>query len=124
MEEFKTWEEMTPLEQAQCIHWDMFKDAYGIRPRGIDTSTWSLEDFQVEFKHLSSIIEAEEIKRRESEDRASHDFETRVQMLISSGARDRAQALRWIHEAEETQGDDEYLCYTLGLPYGYFRKAA
>ena len=41
-----------------------------------------------------------------------------------SGARTREQALRWIHEAEGTQGDDEYLCFTVGLPYGYFRKAA
>jgi len=29
-------------------------------------------------------------------------------------------ALRWIHEAEDTGGDNEYLCYTLGLPYRYF----
>jgi hypothetical protein len=41
-----------------------------------------------------------------------------------SGAKDRATAMRWIHEAEDTQGDDDYLAYTLGLPYQYFRKVA
>jgi hypothetical protein len=51
-------------------------------------------------------------------------FEKRVNDLIFSGARDRETALRWIHEAEGTMGDDEYLCYTLGLPYMYFRKVA
>jgi hypothetical protein len=40
--------------------------------------------------------------------------------LLRSGAKDRAMAMRWVHEAEETGGDDEYLCYTLGLPYRYF----
>jgi len=54
------------------------------------------------------------------EARASHDFEMHMQSLMMSGARDRATALRWVHEAEGTDGDDEYLCFTLGLPYRYF----
>ncbi len=36
-----SWEEMTVLEQMQCQYWDMYKDAYGVRPRGVDTSSWS-----------------------------------------------------------------------------------
>ena len=36
-----SWEEMTVLEQMQCQYWDMYKDAYGVRPRGIDTSNCS-----------------------------------------------------------------------------------
>ena len=42
--------------------------------------------------------------------------------LIGMGAKDYAMALRWIHEAEETNGDDSYLAWTLGLPYRYFAK--
>lgn len=124
MSEFKTWEEMSDLEQAQCMFWDMYKDAYGIRPRGIDTSTWTLEDFSKEFEQLGKVIDAEEIQRKESENRAAHDFEVRVQMLMGAGAKTREQAIRWVHEAEGSDGDDEYLCYLIGLPYGYFRKAA
>jgi len=30
-------------------------------------------------------------------------------------------ALRWIHEAEGSNGDDEFLCYLMGLPYRYFK---
>jgi hypothetical protein len=45
----------------------------------------------------------------------------RVQSVLACGAKDRAMALRWIHEAEGTTGDDEFLCYTLGLPYRYFK---
>jgi hypothetical protein len=124
MEQFKSWEDMTDLEQAQCTYWDMYKDAYGHRPRGIDTSTWTLADFELEFAILSMAIEQAEIQRKEAEANAQHDFEMRVQGLLMSGAKDRDMALRWIHEAEGANGDDEYLCFTQGLPYGYFRKAA
>jgi len=122
--EFKSWEELTTLEQYSSIYWDMYKDAFGIRPRGIDTSAWTEADFLVEFKELGEIIDREEKVRVAAQQNAVFSFEKRVDTLILSGARDRATAMRWIHEAEDTQGDDEYLCYTLGLPYMYFRKVA
>ena len=122
MEAFKSWEEMSTLEQYACQFWDMYKDAYGVRPRGIDTSTWTEADFEAEFVSLSKVIEQENTARLESEERAAHDFEMRVLGLLQSGAKDREMALRWVHEAEGSNGDDEYLCYLVGLSYGYFRK--
>jgi hypothetical protein len=122
--EFKSWEELTTLEQYASIYWDMYKDAFGIRPRGIDTSAWTEADFQAEFKELGEIIDREEKVRVAEQQNAIFSFEKRVDDLIFSGAKDRATAMRWIHEAENTNGDDEYLCYTLGLPYMYFRKVA
>jgi hypothetical protein len=122
--EFKSWEEMSALEQAQCTYWDMYKDAYGVRPRGIDTSTWTLEDFDAEFEVLGKAIDREEADRKEREAEAMTKFEARVADLIGSGAGDRETAIRWIHDAEDTNGDEEYLCYCVGLPYGYFRKVA
>ena len=113
---------MSTLEQYACTYWDMHKDAYGVRPRGIDTSSWTEADFEAEFVILAQAIEQENIVRKASEERAEHDFEMRVLGLLQTGAKDRAMALRWIHEAEGSNGDDEYLCYLIGLPYGYFRK--
>ena len=124
MEAFKTWEEMSTLEQYACQYWDMYKDAYGVRPRGIDTSTWTEADFEQEFASLGSVIQREEADRKVAEDKAMHDFEMRMQTLMMTGAKDRATAMRWIHEAEGSNGDDEYLCFLLGLPYMYFRKLA
>ena len=124
MEAFKTWEEMSTLEQYACQYWDMYKDAYGVRPRGIDTSTWTEADFEQEFASLGSVIQREEADRKVAEDKAMHDFEMRMQTLMMTGAKDRATAMRWIHEAEGSNGDDEYLCFLLGLPYMYFRKVA
>ena len=122
MNEFKSWEEMSTLEQYACQYWDMYKDAYGVRPRGIDTSSWSESDFEREFVQLSVTIAEEDRQRKESEEKAAHDFEMRVLSLLQTGAKDREMALRWIHEAEGSNGDDEYLCYLVGLPYRYFIK--
>jgi hypothetical protein len=122
--EFTTWEQMTTLEQYACTYWDMYKDAFGIRPRGIDTSSWTEADYVAEFKQLGEIIDREEIARKAAEAINLEKFERRVAELISIGAKDHDMAMRWIHEAEGTQGDNDYLAWTLGLPYQYFRKAA
>ena len=124
MSEFTTWEQMSDLEQAQCQYWDMYKDAYGVRPRGVDTSTWTLADFDAEFQLLGEIIKQEDIARKAAETEAIEKFEKHVTDTICMGARNRETALRWIMDASNANGDWEYLCYDLGLPYHYFRKVA
>jgi hypothetical protein len=118
---FKNWEEYTPLEKAAMTYWDMYKDAYNFRPRGVDTSKWALTDFEKEFETLQFIIDRNEAQRRVEEDAAVTRFEARIASIIQLGAKDREMALRWIHEAEDTDGDDEYLCFRVGIPYGYFK---
>ena len=122
MEQFKTWEEMTTLEQYACQFWDMSKDAYGVRPRGIDTSSWTEAQFEAEFVSLSKTIESNYKDQLASEAKAIERFEAQVTSFIESGAKTRETAIRWFHEAEGSDGDDEYLCFCLGLPYGYFAK--
>lgn len=121
-EVFTSWEEMTELEQMQCQYWDMYKDAYGVRPRGIDTSSWTAYAFQVEFEHLALTIQANEIQRQEAEATAVKNFEQHVINTICMGARDRETALRWIMEASNANGDWEYFCFLNGLPYRYFER--
>jgi hypothetical protein len=118
--EFKSWEEMTTVEQYACQFWDMYKDAYGVRPRGIDTSSWTEAEFEREFVQLSKTIDENYREQLTREEVAKHDFEMRMLSLLQTGAKDREMALRWVHEAEGSDGDDEYLCYLLGLPYRYF----
>jgi hypothetical protein len=124
MSDFKSWEEMTVLEQMQCQYWDMYKDAYGVRPRGIDTTSWTEADFEKEFEVLGRAIEREEIARKEAEAEAIAKFEQHVINTICMGAKDRATALRWIMDAGHADGDWEYFCFLNGLPYGYFREVA
>jgi hypothetical protein len=122
MEAFKTWEEMTVLEQYACQFWDMYKDAYGVRPRGIDTTLWTEDEFEAEFVQLAKTIDENYKDQLAQEEVAKHDFEMRMLSLLQTGAKDRDMAMRWIHEAEGSNGDDEYLCFLLGLPYRYFVK--
>ena len=123
MEQFKTWEEMSDLEQAQCTYWDMYKDAYGVRPRGIDTSNWTLEQFEDEFRVLGQAIEQVEIWRRADEAEAVKRFEDRVTNLMHTST-NRERVIAWLMDAEGANGDFEYFCYTQGLPYGYFKEVA
>jgi hypothetical protein len=123
MEQFKSWEQMTALEQARETYWDMYKDAYGVRPRGVDTSGWTLEYFEAEFKVLGEAIEQEEIARKASEAEAIVKFEDRVANLMHTGTC-RERVIAWLMDAEHANGDLEYFAFTQGLPYGYFRKTA
>jgi hypothetical protein len=123
MEQFKSWEEMSALEQAQATYWDMYKDAYGVRPRGVDTSGWTLEYFEAEFKTLGEAIEQEETARRASEAQAIVKFEDSVANLMHTGT-NRERVIAWLMDAEGANGDHEYFAFTQGLPYGYFRKVA
>ena len=117
-------EPMTRQEELQSIFWEMYKDAYGVRPRGISTHLWDEDKFNREFDFLQSEIVKNERERKIAEHEAAHEFEMRIQSILACGAKDRDMAIRWIHEAEGSMGDDEFLCYLVGLPYQYFRKVA
>jgi hypothetical protein len=116
----KSWEELSELEQLQCTYSDAYKDAYGFRPRGFMSMT--VAELREELNRLGAVIADQESQRECDEAEAVTRFEARVAETIKTGASDRETALRWIHQAEGTDGDDEFLCYNLGLPYNYFRK--
>jgi hypothetical protein len=120
---YKSWEEMSEQEQLQCTFWDAYKDAHGFRPRHIDTTTLTVDELKLDIARLASIIQDNERARIEDEAAAVVRFETRVASIIQLGAKDREMALRWIHEAEGSDGDDEYLCFLVGVPYGYIKTA-
>jgi hypothetical protein len=121
---FKTWEEMSDLEQAKQIWWDAFKDAHGYRPHDIDTSEWKLEYVNGEIQKLGKIIGRQETERIVQQAAAVVEFECRVQKTMHDGAADRAAAIAVIHTEEGSHGDGDYLCYLVGIPYGYVNKDA
>ena len=117
---YKTWEEYTPLEQAACTWWDMYKDAYNFRPRDMDTSDWTLEKFEEEMQYLQGVIRRNEGARLEDEAEAAVHVEDTIAKMMESGCRNREMAIRWLHDIYETEGDTSYLEYNLGVAYGYF----
>jgi hypothetical protein len=120
MSEFKSWEEMSALEQAQCTYSDFHKDAYGFRPRN-DVSNWTLEDFDREFAIFARVCEENRIQEEAAEAEAIVRFEDRVTNLMHTGT-NRARVIAWLMDAEGVNGDFEYFCFTQGLPYGYFKE--
>jgi len=114
-------ESMTRQEELHSIYWDMYKDAHGFRPRHVDTTHWTEADFNAEFEALQGVIIRENQERKVAEAKAVLAFEERIAQLLIS-AKSREVAIRWINDAEECGGDADFLCYTLGLPYGYLTK--
>ena len=119
--EMLSWNEMSPLEQAQCQFWDMYKDAYGVRPRGIDTSGWSLADFDKEFEFLANLIQQNFEQEQADQKVAVAEFEAKVATLVN-GTTSRETAIAWLMDSVEAQGDPEYACFLFGLPYGYLKE--
>ena len=101
MSEFKSWEEMSELEQLACEFWDFYKEAHGFRPRHVDTTSWTVEQFHSEFEQLARVCKQNAEFRKESEAAAAVRFEARIVTLMASGAGDRATAIRWVAEADQ-----------------------
>jgi len=119
-----SWEELSRKEQLECLVWDAYKDAHGIRPRHLNLAAFTEAELEQELKELQVVITRVEAERRQAEHDAVVRFSKRIGDTIAAGAGNRETALRWIHEADGSNGDDEYLCYLNGLPYGFFRKVA
>ncbi len=106
---------------------DLHKDAWGMRPSEGFWQNWKTmtdAEKQKEWDWMIQVMESNERQRQEDEVAAVVRFTRRIDQLIECGARNRAMAIRWLHEAYETHGDDEYLAWHLGLPYGFFRDVA
>lgn len=113
--------EMTELQELESIYCELHKDVYGVKARwyratSVEAARRDLDILEAAGK----IIWEREQQHRNEADAA---FEARVATVIESGAGDRATALRWIHQAEDTNDDDEYLCFKLGMNYGYLKKS-
>jgi hypothetical protein len=112
--------EMTILEELECIYSEMHKDVYGVKARWIEFS--SEEEARMCLASLQLTLEAKMAEDELIEAKNIADFEAKVLELIESGAKDRSVAIRWLDEAHGTDGDMEFLCYHLGLPYSYFNR--
>ena len=113
---------MTKRDELSCVYWDMYKDAYGVRPRGINTDSWTEVQFNDALDELERVIEASELARKEDEARAILKFEDSVANLMTT-ATNRERVIAWLMQEAGAEGDPEYFCYKKGLPYGYFNRA-
>ncbi len=111
--------EMTELEELEGIYCDLHKDVHGIKARWYIAA--SVEQARKDIDSLQAVGKLIWAQEQAERDAAAVRFEARVQVTIAAGAKDRVTALRWIHDAEGTRGDNDYLAFTLGLGYNYFK---
>lgn len=114
--------EVSELDQARSDYSDFHKEAFGFRPRW-DYSAMTLADFDREFEYLAQECKRNAELRAKAEAAAAVRLEQRILSLLESGAKSRAMALRWLDEAEGTNGDVDFLCFLLGVDYGYIKQA-
>ena len=114
----KAWNELTDLEQLACIWWDAYKDAHNVRPRGIDTSDWTVEQFEREIAELSEISARNERHRKFDEAAEFANVKIRIAALQEMHGFSWAESVNWLHQEYKTDGDQGYLEFQLGIPYG------
>lgn len=105
---------------------DLHKDVYGFRPRGVyDIDSMSVDDIEDEIERLiPELIEVQE-EDTKREKAAIVEFEQTVTDTIERGAGTRANAIKWLRDAEEDEYmTDGYFGYLYGLPHNYFEKVA
>lgn len=107
---------VSALESLQGTYSDLYKDVYGFRPRG--GNIWNdAEALSEEISYLC--IQLERVMQEDADRQAIAvaDFEQRV----TDSAGTREDAIRWIAQAMDNP-DPDFLCYDLGIPYGYLGK--
>lgn len=105
---------------------DLHKDAFGFRPDAYWWREWNLSSNAAKQEIWDSLIVSMQYairEEREREERCILQFENWIAALMHSGARDRDMAIRWIAESHQVNGDREFLCHLLGIPYGYLNNA-
>lgn len=105
------------IAELQTFFYDIYKDAYGFRPRHINISKMSKDTLISEINYLQSIVEENEIEDAKREKIAIENFNALIEKTILIGAKNRETAIRWLAESSDCSNDLEFLCYQHGLPY-------
>jgi len=108
--------QLTELEELESIYCDMHKDVYGVKARWYKAE--SVEQARADLERLGKELEVQMEQDKKFQQEAIAAFDELVKSYGFEAAK------RWQHQAYNTDGDDEFLEYRLGLPYGYFKKVA
>ena len=110
---------LATLDEMHDYYSDFYKEVYGIRPRWASFET--IDDAGVAILQLEAEAKIVFAQKEREQAESAEAVEKLIASLIASGAKDRATAIDWLHEANNTNYDDEYLCYCLDIKYGYFK---
>ena len=113
---------MTAHTFDESIFSDLYKDVYGTRPRTHEFYKASDARKQEIWEDLCISLEDSlaEIKRVEAESLV--EFTARIEQLMTLGATSKAQAIKWLLEADNFSEHDlaygpDYVCFHFNLSY-------
>jgi len=116
-------ENTDPRYDIYCEIWDLYKDVYGIRPRGFDFSAMSMEEMENWNGELISQLKVVMEEEEEMDRVAVGDFKSLIERTIELGAGDRKTALRWLMSDYNNLQDIEHWLWDHGILFtDYGRK--
>ena len=104
-------------DELATIHYDMYKDVHGIRPRWYNYAEMTVEDLKAELDRLDHQMEQVLEERKKEEKESEQAFKSTLAVCMKAGAKDEREALRWIIQEEslEHEQDIDHFLYNLGL---------
>jgi len=105
------------------MHSDMYKDAYGFRPRGVNFDKHTIKHINDEIDFLQEIIE-DDMKLqaiRQQQDIVA--FKNLIQETIEHGAGNHETALRWLLEGSEYPQDIEMFVWSTGIDFTEYGRS-
>ncbi len=113
---------MTQFTYDENLFSDLYKEVYGVRPRGGEWMTATPERKQEIWDQLCAAHAAAMDDYNREQNEGIDMFETLIQKTVNYGARTYAEAVKWmVQTAPDYAADDpiDYLEYEYNLPYGY-----
>lgn len=110
---------LTEREELLGMVSDMYKDAYGTRPRGIYT-LYTNEQLKATLDSLEAVIVANMKEEKIAELSSIEAFNELLNKTIDMGAGDRETALRWLYDGSDigepmSSQDLEHFVYQQGM---------
>ena len=104
---------------------DLYKDAHGVRPRGINYGAMSNDQLSDEWSWLCVLAGEAAQEEHDSELRAVEAFESEIERFRTNAiSGSRLDALRWMFDAYDIEfhySNISEFVYELGLPFSFER---
>jgi hypothetical protein len=107
----------TKLQELQDDYCDLHKSVHGVKARWIYNTDYTESEMESLLKSLQK--EGERIWELEAKQEAIADdaFLAAINKMVELGAGDHKTALKWLHDAHDTGGDNRYLGFDFGCSY-------
>ena len=112
------------LQSLKDDYCDLHKSVHGVKARWIYSMPYNEQEMLVLLDQLQKegerVWAAEAAREKEADDA----FLAEINQFMELGAGDAKTALKWIHDAHDTGGNNEYLAFDLGCSWGFITKYA